>query len=162
MAPFLIRPTDEDDRSFIREFITHRWHAEAVIAHGIIFYPAELPGYIAQKGKEIIGLVTYCIELQECEIITLDSIKEGQGVGSELLEAVKQAAIQHGCTGLTLITTNDNLDALRFYQKHGFKIRAVFLDAILKSRELKPSIPLLGSNGIPIRDEIRLEMRLAV
>jgi ribosomal protein S18 acetylase RimI-like enzyme len=160
MVPFLIRPTDENDRAFIREFITHRWHGEAVVAHGVIFYPAELPGLIAFRDQEIVGLITYQIKKGQCEIITLDSILEGQGVGTELLQSVKKTALEQGCRCLTLITTNNNLPALGFYQKHGFKIKNIFTGAIEKSRELKPSIPLLGANGIPIRDEILLEMSL--
>jgi ribosomal protein S18 acetylase RimI-like enzyme len=160
MFPLLIRPTDENDRAFIREFITRRWHGEAVVAHGVIFYPAELPGLIALRGQEIVGLLTYQIEKEQCEIITLDSILEGLGIGAELLQSVKNTALEQGCASLTLITTNDNLAALGFYQKYGFKIKKIFPDAIEKSRELKPSIPLLGMNGILIRDEILLEMSL--
>jgi GNAT superfamily N-acetyltransferase len=160
MTPILIRPTDEHDRALIRGFITRRWHGEAIVAHGALFYPAELPGLIAIEDDAITGLVTYKILKPECEIITFDSIIECRGVGRQLLECVKKSAGEQGCTRIALITTNDNLPALRFYQKQGFTIKAVFADAMIKSRELKPSIPRLGFADIPIRDEIQLEMRL--
>ena len=60
-----------------------------------------------------------------------------------------------------LITTNDNLDAIRFYQRRGFTIATVHAGAIEQSRTIKPSIPLVGSYGIPIRDEIEFEMLLS-
>jgi GNAT superfamily N-acetyltransferase len=160
MADHIIRATNEDDRPFIREFITRRWFGEAVVVHGEIFYPAELPGFLAKKGPETIGLVTFHIKKPICEIITLDSLERNSGVGSELITAVKNTATESGCTRLTLVTTNDNLKALSFYQKRGFVLRAVYPGAVDKSREIKPSIPNLGENGIPIRDEILLEMEL--
>jgi len=160
MPSFFIRAANENDRPFIREFIARRWYGEAIIVHGEFFYPAELPGFVAMKDQRVLGLVTYHIRTPECEIITLDSLAEGMGIGSQLIQAVKKTAVEAGCICLTLITTNDNLEALGFYQKHDFRIRAVYPDAIERAREFKPSIPRLGNNGIPIRDEIQLEMKL--
>ncbi len=77
-----------------------------------------------------------------------------------LIEAVKQAAVSAGCRRLWLITTNDNLHALRFYQKRGFRLVAVYPNALEESRRLKPEIPLVGLDGIPLRDELELELAL--
>jgi GNAT superfamily N-acetyltransferase len=160
MSFFLIRPTDEYDRPFIRDFITRRWKAEAVVVHGDFFYPTELPGFVAEQDHETLGLITYMIKKNQCEIVTLDSLKECHGVGTQLIEAVKTRAVETGCTWIYVITTNDNLPALGFYQKRGFTIKAMVINAVEKSRILKPSIPLTGYEGIPIRDEIELEMSL--
>jgi Acetyltransferase (GNAT) family len=65
-----------------------------------------------------------------------------------------------GCRRVWLITTNDNLRALRFYQRRGFRLVAVHPDALARSRELKPSIPEIGLDGIPLRDELELELLL--
>lgn len=160
MPEFSVRTTTEGDRAFIRNFMTQHWFGEAVIVHGEFFYPSELPGFIAENNSEIIDLATYQIRESGCEIITLDSLKENVGIGSQLLESVKHQARQSGCKILSVITTNDNLNGLGFYQKRGFKIQSVFPGATDRSRELKPTIPLLGEDGIPIRDEILLEMEL--
>jgi GNAT superfamily N-acetyltransferase len=104
--------------------------------------------------------VTYHIEGDACEIVSLDSLVEGIGIGAALIEAVKDAALAAGCTRLWLITTNDNLHALRLYQKRGFVLAALHRNALEVSRRLKPQIPLVGLDGIPLRDEIELEMRL--
>ena len=104
------------------------------------------------------GLVTYRIDGDECEIITLNSLIEGIGIGSALLEAVGKAAEASGCKRFWLITTNDNTKAIRFYQKRGMTLAALYRNAIEHSRKLKPEIPMAGLDGIPIRDEIELEI----
>ena len=94
------------------------------------------------------------------EVVTLDSLRPGRGIGTALIEAVKSAASAAGCRRLWLITTNDNLHALGFYQKRGFRLVAVHPGAVDAARRLKPEIPLNGNDGIPIRDEIELEIVL--
>jgi N-acetylglutamate synthase-like GNAT family acetyltransferase len=74
-------------------------------------------------------------------------------------KAIEEARIR-GCRRLFLITTNDNLNALGFYQKRGFEIVAIYRGAVNESRKRKPSIPQVGMNGIPLRDEIELEIKL--
>ncbi len=106
------------------------------------------------------GLVTYRIEGQACEVVTLDSLEANIGIGTALVEAVREAATQAGCTRLWLITTNDNMDALRFYQKRGLRLVAVHRDAVTEARRSKPQIPWIGNDGIPLRDEIELELML--
>jgi len=131
-----------------------------MVAHGAQFYPAEYPGFAAFEAARVLGLVTYCLRGDECEILSLDSLVEGRGVGSALVEAVRNVALKNQLRRLWLITTNDNLNALRFYQKRGFELVKINRRAVEQSRKLKPSIPLLGEFGIPIRDEIELEMLL--
>lgn len=157
---FNIRPIAPDDKTWIDRFIAERWGANFVVAHGDIFYPGDLAGFVAEKVDEKIGLVTYQIAGYGCEIITLDSTCPNIGVGTALVNAVASVAQKSGGTRLWLITTNDNLHALRFYQKRGFELVAVHRNAVARSRQLKPGIPLIGDNGVPIRDEIELEMNL--
>ena len=77
-----------------------------------------------------------------------------------LVQAVATAMGAAGCTRLVVVTTNDNLHALRFYQRQGFVLAALRPNALAKSRQIKPEIPLIGFDGIPLRDEIELEMGL--
>ena len=154
-----IHSIEESDAEWVREFITQRWGAEFVVAHGAIFYPHQLPGFVAIQSGEKVGLITYRIEDDQCEVITMDSMQPGAGIGSALIDAVKKAAADAGCRRVWLITTNDNLNALRFYQKRGFVLAAVRRNAIEVSRQYKP-IPATGEDGILIRDEIELELIL--
>lgn len=160
MGGFLIRPVNDQDRDWVRGFITEQWGDSLVVAHGAIYYPHDLPGFIALQNHERVGLLTYRIVRDQCEIVSLNSTRSGLGIGTALIEAVKQTALQAGCQRLWLSTTNDNLNALRFYQKRGFRLVAVHRDALDRARQIKPSIPLIGHEGIPLCDEIELEMIL--
>ena len=94
------------------------------------------------------------------EILSLDSFREDRGVGSALLNAAVEEARSRSLRRIMLITTNDNTRAIRFYQKRGFDMAALYRGAVEKARAIKPSIPLLGIDGIPLRHEIEFEMLL--
>ena len=144
----------------LRQFWSEQWGGEFVVAHGVIYHPEGVDGCIVEDDNEWLGLVTFVIMQDECEITSLDSLREGQGIGTTLMDKVVDEARKQNCRRVFLITTNDNLHALRFYQKRGFELVAVHRGAVTESRKLKPSIPLIGENNIPLRDEIELEMIL--
>jgi DNA-3-methyladenine glycosylase I len=156
---FCIRQLDPSNNNWVAQFISERWGAELIVAHGEVYYPHELPGFVAIQGEEKIGLTTYIIRQRNCEIISLDSLQPSIGIGSALIDAVKTVALQSQCRRIWLTTTNDNLNALRFYQKRGFVLVKVHRNAVEIVRKHK-AIPLIAANGIPIRDEIELEMIL--
>jgi GNAT superfamily N-acetyltransferase len=155
-----IRPLGESDRAWVERFIVERWNSTTVVSRGRVQRPSELPGFAAREQGRPVGLATYAIEGGACELVTIDSLLEGRGVGTALVEAVADAARQAGCRRLWLITTNDNLPALRFYQRRGFTLVALHPGAIMESRRLKPEIALVGLDGIPIRDELELQLVL--
>jgi ribosomal protein S18 acetylase RimI-like enzyme len=150
-----VRPTDEE---WIGQFTEEHWGASFVVAHGVVWDPRELPGFFASDADgRPIGLVTYQVAGNACEIVTLNSVRENRGVGTALLNAVREVALQARCSRIWLVTTNDNLRALGFYQRRGYHLVAVHRNALERSRELKPSIPLVSPDGIPLRDELELE-----
>ncbi len=133
------------------------WASTRIVSKGKVHDTNELPGLIAIHKKNRVGLLIYNIIGDECEIVSLNSLKENIGIGTTLLKEIERKSALKSCKRLWVITTNDNIDVLRFYQKRGFKIAAIHLDALEQSRRLKPEIPFLGSNDIEIRDEIELE-----
>jgi len=155
-----IRALTDGDRDWVERFIAERWGAPFVVGRGRSWNPVELPGFAAFVEERCMGLVTYEIDGEACEIVTIDALVEGAGIGTRLLQAVVDAARAEGCGRLQLITTNNNLDALAFYQKRGFKLVGLVPGAIDEARKLKPSIPHVDSQGLPIRDELHLELRL--
>jgi GNAT superfamily N-acetyltransferase len=159
MSDFTIRPARSQDTEWIRRLMLDHWAAEFVIVHGAVFHPAELPGFLAESAGRNAGLLTYAVTPEECEIVTLDSLLPGRGIGTALIDAVREVAVQAGCRRLFAVTTNDNLDALRFYQRRGFVLAALRPKAVDQTRKRKP-VPRTGGNGIPIRDELELEMPL--
>jgi len=160
VVSFGIRALKKSDRPWVADFITEVWGSEIVVTRGKIFQPAELPGYMAYCQKQPVGLITFHIDGKNCEIVTLNSLIENVGIGSALLTKVRKRAEREGCARLWLITTNDNLRAIGFYQKRGFMIAAVHRNALENSRRLKPEIPLIGMDGIALRDEVEFEMFL--
>jgi DNA-3-methyladenine glycosylase I len=158
MAEYGIRPFGSEDRPWARQVLAQRWGSPRIVTRGRVHQADALPGFVAETAQGRAGLVTYHLEAGQCEIVSLDSLLEGRGIGSALVAAVRQVAHQAGCTRLWLITTNDNLRALRFYQRRGFLLVAIHRNALDFSRQLKPEIPAVGENGIPLRDEIELGM----
>lgn len=155
-----IRPITKHDRDWIRSLLSERWGSPEVVTRGRIHYADQLPGFMALNEEHPVGLVTYTFEKGDCEIVSLDSLESGKGIGLDLINAVINTARTEKCNRVWLITTNDNTRALRFYQKIGFKLVAIHCNAIKKSREIKPSIPEIGFDNIPIRDEIELELKI--
>ncbi len=155
-----IRPITDADREWMRQFVIDHWGDEIVVVHEQVIRPHEHEGFAVFEGDEVIGLITFHIKGDACEVLSLDSLREGQGIGTGLMNAVITEAWARSCTRVWLITTNDNIRALAFYQKRGFAIAAVHRNAVTRARAIKPSIPLVADNGIPIRDEIELEMVL--
>lgn len=160
MSDITILPINADEHEWVAQFMHEQLGSDKVISRGVVHYPQNLPGFIALYKGEKVGLVTYNIVEGSCEIVTLNSTYPSNGVGTALIEAVKDIAIKSGCKRLWLITTNDNVNALRFYQKRGFVLVAVHRNALEQSRKLKPEISMIGYHGIPLRDEIELEMIL--
>lgn len=154
---FFIRPLAPADRPWAETFLARRWGSAQIVSRGVLHAAGRLPGFLASDGAAPCGLVTYHLQGKACEIVTLDSLVEGIGIGTALVQAVCSVARQAGCRRVWLITTNDNLPALRFYQKRGFRLAAIHRDALDRSRRLKPEIPPLEWQGIPLRDEIELE-----
>jgi HAD superfamily hydrolase (TIGR01509 family) len=160
-ASFTVRQLQASDREWVLQMMLG-WGADFIVSRGRKVYAADLPGLcaVADDGRPI-GLATYEIVSDGCELVTLDALEQFRGVGTALVLAVRAAAVTAGCRRLWLITTNDNLDALRFYQRRDFKLAALRRDSLQLSRRLKPSIPLVGNYGICLRDEIELEMSLS-
>ena len=155
-----ILPLDHRYREWSKRILEEKWEGPVVVSRGRLHDMTELPGYVAMYEDEPVGLATYCLEGEECELVTLNSLRPKLGIGSALVAAVKEMAIKENCRRLWLITTNDNNSAIRFYQQRGFRLAALHKDAVEESRRLKPQIPLIGEDGIPIRDEIELEIVL--
>ncbi len=156
-----VAPLTDDDRKWVKERTELLFGGEFVVSGTEVHDPDKLPGFIATEGPERVGLVTYDIRGEDCEVVTLDALCQFMGVGTMLLEKVEETARRSGCTRLWTITTNDNLDAQRFFQKRGFVISKVRLGGMTKIRLLKPNVPRIGYYGIPVRDEIELEKSLS-
>jgi len=155
-----IRRLTDEDLPHLHQFWVEHWGADFMVTRGKIYRPEQLNGFVAEEDDSWLGLVTFVIGDHEMEVTSLDSLREGNGIGTALINKVIEEARAQACQRLFLITTNDNLNALGFYQRRGFELSKLYRGAINESRKLKPSISLIGENNIPLRDEIELEMIL--
>ena len=156
-----VRPRAESDEAIVAEFLRRR-HSEVVARLGRLERALDHPALLAEERAELAGVLTYVLAADACEILTLHAAQRGRGAGSALIAAVERLARDHGCRRLWVLTTNDNLDALRFYQRRGFSLAELHPGAVTAAREqLKPGIPQRGDHDIPIRDELILEKRLS-
>lgn len=138
------------------------WGSDTVVGHGEVFRPAELPGLVAVDADEVVGLLTYTLVPPDAlEIVTIDAIRPRTGIGTALLDGVAEIGVELGAEQLVLTTTNDNIDALRFYQRRGFHLTGVRPGGVAHARKLKPEIPLVGMYSIPITDELFLARPLS-
>jgi DNA-3-methyladenine glycosylase I len=160
MATITVRAADEADRRWMARLLSSRWGAVQIVSRGQVHQADRLPAYVAVRDGEPVGLATYRAEGEACELVSLDSLEENTGVGTALLEAVRRRAENLRCRRLWLVTTNDNLRALGFYQRRDFVLVAVHRNAMDAVRRLKPTVPAVGLNGIPLRDELELECKL--
>ncbi len=155
-----IRPLDDRDGAWVKRFCEAHWGASYVVTHGRTHELVGLPGFVALAGSERVGFAAFRLEKDVCELVALGAGRRGTGVGTALLRTVLDHAREQGRDRIRVITTNDNMEALRFFQKRGFALADIRRNALEESRKFKPEIPLLGKDGIPLRDEIVLERTL--
>jgi ribosomal protein S18 acetylase RimI-like enzyme len=131
-----------------------------MLIRGAVIDMTVVDGFVLVEEGVLTGLATYAVNNGECEIVSLDSTVGKRGVGSALIDLIVNMARKRKCECLRLMTTNDNLNAIGFYQKRGFDMAGINLWAMDKERAQKPSIPLIGMNGIPIHHEVEFRMNL--
>lgn len=149
-----VRPSTEADREWIRRQLVEGWGSHMMVLRGVLFDATSCPALVAGDRE---GLLHYRpLSDQVCEIVTLEAFRPGRGIGTVLVETLAVQAKARGYTRLLVVTTNDNLDALRFYQARGFRLHALRPGAVDEARRLKPEIAPTGNYGLPIRDEIEL------
>lgn len=147
---------DDTTREAAHELMRAQW-GDRVVSLGRVVDPFDIPARVAMSGGVFAGVAAYLIEADELEVVALASTGAVSGVGRALMDEMVSVARQAGLRRVRLITTNDNLQAIGFYQIIGMTIARVGVNAMEEARKLKPEIPLTGNQGIPIRDEIEFE-----
>src|SRR6056297_2734163 len=156
-----IESINKENRAKALEVLRDHWGKTTIlVSRGPVHDIRKLPGFIAVKDHKVVGIITYKLENNELEIITLNAFEEDKGIGTSLIEEVIKEGKELGCKRVWLITTNDNVHAMRFYQLKGFDMVAFHEDALNKAREIKPEIPEIGHFGIKAEHEIEVEYKL--
>ena len=158
MKMFTVGAISNAYRALVDAQIAESWAGPYVVSKRLIHDTRTHPGFVAVEKDAVVGYVLYNIAEKDCEITVLESMQAGRGIGSALINEVIRFAKESTCLRVWLITTNDNTHAIRFYQRFGFELRAVHINAMEEARKLKPQIPLIGSDGIPLKHEFELEI----
>lgn len=155
----VVRAYRASDRAWAEPFLDDEFGGPLQARRGELLDVLALPGFVAERDDQPVGLLTYRRDEGECELAFMAALERYRGVGSALVDALRREVSD--CDRIWVVTTNDNLEALRFYQRRGFRLSTVRAGAVDDSRRrLKPQISALGEFGIPIRDEIELELPL--
>ena len=158
---FTIRIASKIDMEWIKDIYIQTWGGDICVSRGKVRKVDNFTGgFVAKILGQNTGLITYTTTGLEIEITGLVSLKEKIGIGSALVKGVVELAEKQKVEKVCLVTTNDNLNGIGFWQKKGFKLVKVYPNAMEYVRKLKPSVPLIGENDIPLRDELELEMIL--
>jgi ribosomal protein S18 acetylase RimI-like enzyme len=158
---YTLRPLTPADKAVVTPILVREWGAAEVLALslGAPVDASALPGWLAERDGEVVGLLTYLTDGDVVELVTINAFAGG-GVGAALLAELTAHCRAAGVLAIRVTTTNDNTRALRFYQRAGFRLTALHVGAIDEARKRKPEIPVLGFDDIPVRDELELTMEL--
>ncbi len=161
-STYRIQPLSSMHEKQVTKFFTESWGSSEMVISTGTYKLHELEGFVAcsSTGK-IIGAVTFKRHGRVIEIISLDSVLENQGIGSRLIMMIELIAVEYQYPLIRVITTNDNIRALNFYQRKGYRIKEVIQGAVDRARQAKPEIPLIGEHDIPIHDELILYKQLS-
>jgi ribosomal protein S18 acetylase RimI-like enzyme len=162
VTPYTLRRLEPADKPVVTHLLEREWGATEVVALSLggLVDASALPGWLAEQDGDIVGLLTYRTTDTMADLVTINAFTGGR-VGAELLTALVDELRAAGVTSLRVTTTNDNTRALRFYQRAGFRLTAFRAGAVTRSRAIKPGIPELGHDDIPIRDELELTMEIS-
>jgi ribosomal protein S18 acetylase RimI-like enzyme len=155
----IIEKTNEDNKE-LENIVRQNWGSNKIVSKGKLYEIPTLKGILIKNNNEIIGIGLYNITDNECEITLLETFIQNIGTGTKLIEKIMEIAKHNKCKRLWLVTSNDNINALKYYQKRGFLFKNIYINEMEKARKLKPEIPFIGENNIPIRDEIEFEIKI--
>jgi ribosomal protein S18 acetylase RimI-like enzyme len=155
LPPVYVREATNADRAAARELFERDFGRTRIVAFGEVMDIEQMPALVALMTDEPAGALAYRIHGDALHIVALatDPMWQRSGVGGQLVAEAEILARRLGLTRVVVATTNDNLPALFFYQRRGYRLTDLAANSVIThtGREV------LGFGGIPVRDEVRLE-----
>ena len=149
-----LEPVDQD---YIRQHLGELWGWPVISTVRTYGPEDDMHGVVwRDEWGEIQGLLVYHIDGDAADIISIDAYQQGRHIGGRLLDGAEEHMRKHGVRHVTITTTNDNLRAVAFYVRRGYRLVKIDLDGMDKIRALKPNVPDLGIDNIPLRDMLEL------
>lgn len=160
LPPVTVRQATDADRARVVALFVTDFGRSKFIAFGEEFQAETVPTIVAEMDGDLAGALAYRLQQGMLQIVALATDPEWQrsGVGGQLVDHAERVALEAGATHVAVATTNDNLPALYFYQRRGYRLTEVAVDAIASANE---GATIVGFAGIVIRDEFHLVKPLA-
>jgi ribosomal protein S18 acetylase RimI-like enzyme len=161
-APIFVRPLAGHDLDWAASALDAGLGGRLQARRGELVDVLDGGGYVAERSGARVGLLTWRPDGPgRLELAALIALDRRTGVGRHLVNALLTHAASGDVRQIRVTTTNDNLAALAFYQRLGFRLAELRPGAVDAARRtLKPSISELGANGLPLRDELELALDL--
>lgn len=156
----LVRQIAPGDRDWIAQTLVQEWTSTTVARLGELVEAAGLPGYVATVDGQRVGLVLVRVQEQAYEVVAISTTARRRGIGRALMERCFAQARAMGCRRVWLVTTNNNIAAILFYQRLGMDLWALHRHALRVSRQQKPTIPVRDDAGLRIDHELEFQLLL--
>jgi len=159
LPPVLVREATDADRVAARELFARDFGRTKIVAYGAVMDIDQMPALVAVRYADPSGALAYRLHGDALHIVALatDPMWQRSGVGGHLVAEAELIARRLNLRRLVVSTTNDNLPALYFYQRRGYRMT----DFVPSSIIMHTGQEVAGFAGIPVRDEVRLEKLLA-
>jgi ribosomal protein S18 acetylase RimI-like enzyme len=157
LPPVLTRDAAENERALAIDMFRRDFGRTAVAAFGEVVALEKADGMIvAEMGGDLSGALAWRRMGEALHVVALatDPMWQRSGVGGHLLAEAEMVARREGLARVVIATTNDNLPALYFYQRRGYRITEVVRGAGAQHAAAPAS---KGFAEIPVMDELRLE-----
>lgn len=158
LPPVLVREATDADRLAARELFQRDFGRTKIVAFGELMDIDQMPALVAIRHRDPAGALAYRLLGEALHIVALatDPMWQRSGVGGHLVAEAELLARRLKLGRVVVATTNDNLPALYFYQRRGYRLTGVAIDSVIAhTKEVHP-----GFGGVPVRDEMRMEKRL--
>jgi GNAT superfamily N-acetyltransferase len=158
LPPVLVREATDADREAARELFERDFGRTHIVAFGEVMDVDQMPALVAVAHTDPSGALAYRLLGDALHIVALatDPMWQRSGVGAYLVAEAELLARRLKLARVVVATTNDNLPALYFYQRRGYRLTALVPESVVQHTHQQQD----GFAGIPVRDEIRLEKLL--
>lgn len=160
LPPVFVREAIDADRPAMRLLFERDFGRTKIVAFGEVMDIDQMPALVASMSTDLSGALAYRLFGDALHMVALatDPMWQRSGVGGHLVAEAELLARRLNLQRLVVATTNDNLPALYFYQRRGYRMTVLVPDSIIAHT----GQAVAGFAGIPVRDEVRLEKRLII
>ena len=155
LPPVLVREATPADREKALELFKRDFGPAQLVAYGEAISLDDALALVAETDNDIAGALAWRPFDGALHILALatDPMWQRAGVGGHLVAEAELLARRRNLPRMIVTITNDNLPALYFYQRRGYRMSAILRDSIAAHTRGQQAV---GFAGIPIVDEIQL------